>query len=222
MGPLVSGLAGLESAPAQRAAPRSEGGDTHGFEQPSAFEAHRESPCSAWPSRPRHRNVAPLIPEFAAPLLHTRKNPRSRALGRLRKTAAIPLLISVGARGFEPPTFCSQIDGRDIAGACNGSQPSRTFGFRIDRRVQRSEAFTPFRRRFTSPVLQSRQPPADGFAGRQAAWLVRRDRLQAVRHGCPAARTGAELDPSRRRVASGIHLAVASRLVSSTGKVNKN
>jgi hypothetical protein len=65
---------------------------------------------------PEPAPVAPLIPQLAA-LAADPQNRRPRAFGRLRKRPQIPLLDSVGARGFEPPTFCSQMRRRAAGGA---------------------------------------------------------------------------------------------------------
>jgi|SRR5215831_11301592 len=119
---------------------------------------------------------------------------------RVQPLERIRGLNPVGARGFEPPTFCSQIAGRVVTGARNRSQRSRTIGLTIDRLVQRSEVFAPFHRRFTSPVLQRQTPH--------------------VRHGDPSPRTRAELDPRRSGRAGNYHRLQAR--LGMGGTVNKD
>ena len=111
--------------------------DRLAFEDAAQRAHSRQAVAAAAPREPAV--AAQLIPEFAAPLLQTRKTGRPRAIRRLRRSAENPLLDSVGARGFEPPTFCSQNDGDAVTGVRRHSQPSRTIGLRGGTEVQRSE-----------------------------------------------------------------------------------
>jgi hypothetical protein len=133
-----------------------------------------------------------------------------RAISKLNRRGD---LSSVGARGFEPPTFCSQIAGRAVAGALRRSQRSRTIGVTIGEPVQRSEVFTPFHRRFTSPVLQSRRPSVDGHQRGRAARGVRSHGVQAVRQGGASACARPEFHPRSPGVAERLHRGQTGRRV---------
>lgn len=152
---------------------------------------------SSGPAEPARAVATP----FAALVLQTSDFPTTSPPEVPAQAPEIPVHSSVGAKGFEPLTFCSQIDGRAVAGAHIGSQRSRTIGFRIEGHVQRSGVFIPFRRRFTSPVLQSKPPPVDGFGGRRAARGLRRDGLPDLPGRLAAPQPRDERDTRRSRVA---------------------
>jgi hypothetical protein len=149
-------------------------------------------------SRPSTRS--PVVGRFSSPCpdVLARLGPSGPQVGLGRK--------NFNSQRFGPESKAEPSQG--FAGVHNHREPLETDPEFQSNRHKESPLF---RKRFTSPVLQSRRPLVDGSAGLQAARSVRRDRLQAVRHGRPATRAGAQLDPNRRRVASGIPRAVPSR-----------
>jgi len=70
-----------------------------------------------------------------------------------RKTAAIPLLTSVGARGFEPPTFCSQNLEEGFPDSANGSQVTEIITESEAAGVQPSQPFAENLKDFTTRLL---------------------------------------------------------------------
>jgi excisionase family DNA binding protein len=99
---------------------------------------------------------------FYFPGTSTALSSAARADRRSEKDPAIQDLIPVGARGFEPPTACSQNGGNGVAGVAGDSQVAGTAQDRSAGGVQASQEVADFRRDFTSPVLP---PPKRGRGG---------------------------------------------------------
>jgi excisionase family DNA binding protein len=81
-------------------------------------------------------------------------------------------LDSVGARGFEPPTFCSQIYEDGFPGDVKASQPSEMITETESSSVQPSQAVAENPKNFTTRLLpNSEKGLADPLAGQLAAGM---------------------------------------------------